>query len=280
MAKSASFPTVSAFASARAALPAGVVAVLLCESARHVQASAERLAEQGAAAIIYVGREEVCDLEGPAEIAIAERPRTDRYRKQLNALFDALDGRWVLWLWNAEFFVFPYCETRSLAEMTGFLQDERRRVLFSYALDLYGTRLPAAKDDPRQTGLCFDRIGYHAFPKPGQQLRVYGGLGWRFEELAPRGMQQIGRSCLIRAQRGQHLNREMLFGDDDYDSVSCKWHNSPTGAVMTLRRSSRIMAHENFPAASDRLMWQGTTAWDWSSQQLLELGMIEPGQWF
>ncbi|MEM1160770.1 MAG: hypothetical protein AAGJ28_07535 [Pseudomonadota bacterium] len=280
MDNSAIYPTVSAIVRARPKLPVGPVAIMLCESGRHIKATARRLADQGMGTILYLGRDAPLGIDGPMEIAIAERPRSDRYRDLLNALFDMLDGRWVLWLWNGEFLVYPYCETRSLPEMISFLKDERRKVLFSYALDLYAQDLPVDGADPAAADLCFDRIGYHAFPKPDQQLRFYGGMGWRFEELTPPEQQQCGRSSLILAQKGVHLNREMLFGEVEYDSISCPWHHNPTGAVMSLRRSARIMAHPNFPDVAHSLIWAGTTKWDWTSRQLLELGMIEPGQWF
>lgn len=276
------YPTVADFVQNRPRFPGGTIAILLCESARYARQSAQRLRDQGARAIIAVGAEAALDL-GTGDLPvfrIAEAPRTTTARELLNPLFDLLDGRWVLWLWNGEFFVFPFDETRCLSELTTFLKDERRKLLYTYALDLYAWQLPPDDSDLAQVELHFDRIGYHAFPKPNQQLRLFGGLGWRFEDLTPPGMQQIGRTALLKAEKGVHLNREMLFGESDFDSVSCPWHNNPTGAVMTLRRAARIMAHPAFPDSAHHLFWAGSERFNWSSDQLLQLGMIEPGQWF
>ena len=72
----------------------------------------------------------------------------------------------------------------------------------------------------------------------------------------------------------------MVFEDPDYASVSCAWHHNPTTATMTLRRARRLTAHPQFAAVRDRLVWSGSERFEWTSEQLLRLGMIEPGQWF
>jgi len=275
-----SYPTVRAFAAAKPALPPGVVAILMCEAEAHAARSARHLAELGASAVIAVGAAPAVGEPGVPVIGIAERPELRTERAILNALWPALVGRWVVWLWNGEFLFFPFCETRTLSDLTNFLGDERRTSLYAYALDLYGHDMPAPAEAPEHAALQFDRIGYHAFPKEGQQLRLFGGLGWRFEELCPPELQQIGRTVLLRVAPGTALDRERLFGQTVYDSVSCPWHHNPTGAVMSLRRSRRILAHPGFAEVADRLIWEGSTRFAWQSRQLLELGMIEPGQWF
>lgn len=273
------FRTVAEFARARPVLPNGVVAVLLCESRLHAAASARRLAAQGAAAVVMVGDAPAVDLPCPA-IRIAEEPGEGRAAALLNELFGALAGRWVLWLWNGEFFVFPFGETRRLSDLAQFLEDERRVSIYTYALDLYADDLPREAEPPENAPLCFDRLGYHAFPRPDRGLRLFGGLGWRFEELTPGHMHQIGRAALLKPRRGVEIGRDLIFDDPGYASVSAPWHHSPTAAIMTLRRAWRIFAHPQFPEWRGSLHWHGTTRWDWSSRQLLELGMIEPGQWF
>ena len=274
------FDTVSAFAKTRPKLPGGVVAVLLCETRMQVAATARRLEAQGASVILAIGQVTGMEDVSIPVIQIAERPTQRGAWGMLNALIDALSDRWLLWLWNGEFFVFPYAETRTLRDLTDFLSDERRKMIFTYALDLYAHDLPAPEDDPTGEALNFDRIGYHAFPKEEQVLRLYGGLGWRFAEFTPKDLQQIGRTSLFRATKGVWMDRKYLFEDPDYASVSCKWHHNPTAAIMTLRRARRVMAHPRFHEARGKLIWEGSEPFDWNSQQLLELGMIEPGQWF
>ena len=258
-------------------LPAGVVAVLLCETTQCATASATRLQDQGAAAVISLGIAPDLSLDIP-HFQIEEQLCEVNLHYQVNKLIDVLAGHWVAWTWNGEFLVYPFCESRSLSDLAGFLADERRNTLYCYALDLYADDLPAA--NPDATELYFDVEGYHAFPTANQQLTVYGGLGWRFAELVPKDMHQIGRTAVFRAQKGIYLNAAMVFDDLDYASVSCPWHHSPTGAVMSFRRTRRIMAHQNFGPLRSKLQWDGSRAFAWSSRQLLEEGMIEPGQWF
>lgn len=274
------FDSVSAFIKARPKLPGGVIAVLLCETPMQVVASAQRLETQGASVILAIGATADLPELGIPIVRIAELPTQRSAWLMLNALIDALADRWLLWLWNGEFFVFPFGETRTLNDLTAFLSDERRRSIFTYALDLYANDLPAANADPQSHILHFDRIGYHAFPKEEQVLRIYGGLGWRFAEFTPKEQHQIGRISLFRATKGVWMDRKYLFDDPEYGSVQCKWHHNPTAAMMTLRRARRIVAHPQFFEVRGKLTWAGTQRFDWTSQQLLELGMIEPGQWF
>lgn len=261
-------------------LPAGMVGIVLCESTLHASEAAARLARQGVAAVIAVGPGVEPEAVSCPVFQIAERPAGHGPAEQLNLLTDALAGRWVVWLWNGEFLLFPFCETRRLAELAAFLTDERRCGLYTYALDLYSHDLPEASVAPDGVSLSFDNAGYYAFPRENKELKVFGGLGWRFQELLPRGMQQIGRTSLFLARKGVHMGRDMIFENADYASVSCPWHNNPTGAVMSLRRTRRIMAHPNFNQMRGKLDWSGTEPFSWQSAQLLEHGMIEPGQWF
>ncbi len=273
------FQTVREFARARTKLPMAMTAVVLCDSPRHAQNSISHLIAQGAAAVVTIGDCGPIDTDGRPHVRIAQNPEP-RAHKALTEVLKALTGRWVTWLWAGEFLFYPFAESRNLAELTGFLTDERRKMLYCYALDLYAAQMPRGDQDPKDCGLHFDRIGYQPFPIADKGLNLHGGLGWRFEELSPAEMHQIGRSTLIKVEEGMTLDRFWRFGHPDFDSVSCPWHNSPTGAVMSLRRSYRITAHPGFADVASDLMWQGSVPFDWSSRQLLELGMIEPGQWF
>ena len=273
------YRTIAEFARADAALPEGLVAILLCDQDWHAQASARRLAEQGAACILAVGGIAIEDPGCPV-ISIDEPVSEAHAHETLTALIPALAGRWVIWLWNGEFFVFPYGENRQIGDLTDFLTDERRRSIYTYAFDLYAHDLPLDTQPPEAADLSFDRLGYHAYPRDNQQLRVYGGLGWRFRELLPDSARQIGRTGLFLARSDLRMGPERLIEDDEYASVSCPWHRNPTAAIMSLRRARRIMADPDFPPLRERLHWDGSERFEWRSTQLLKLGLIEPGQWF
>ena len=274
------FNTVKEFARARPKLPGGVIAILLCESERHVGASARRLAAQGASAIVAVGTPNGLTDAGCAVFPIAETPHPKSLPEMMQSLLTALSGQWVVWLWNSEFLVFPYGETRTLSDLAAFLGDERRTAIHGYVLDLYSRRLPTLSEDPSRSAMYFDRIGYYAFPEKDRTLRLRGGLGWRFEEFTPPSLQPINRAVMLKPGTDLKVSRDLSFGHSDYDSLSCPWHHNPTAAIMSLRRSRRIMAHPGFPALAHKLIWQGSTRFNWTSGQLLDLGLIEPGQWF
>ncbi len=274
-------PSIASFAKKRTDLPAGVVTVLLCESALHLDATAAHAVRQGTSAIIALGRAAAAlGDQGVPLIRIAEEPGDRNIPDLIPALMDALDGRWVLWLWNGEFFHYPFCETRTLGDLAEFLDSERRKQIYTYTLDLYADPMPSPEAQLSDSNMHFDRIGYYAFPDQDQTLKVYGALGWRFEEIAPRWMRQIGRASLVRAERGMAMTEDLHFTDPAFSSVSCPWHRSPTAAMMSLRSARRITAHPAFAAQRDSLIWHGSVPFEWTSRQLLDLGMIEPGQWF
>ncbi len=273
--------TIADFARKGADLPGGVVTAILCESALHLDATAQHAVEQGSSSIVALGRASAALGDpGVPVIRIAEDPSDRNVPDLIPQIMDALEGRWVLWLWNGEFFHFPFCETRTLGDLAEFLDAERRKLIYTYAFDLYADPLPGAQARLRDCEMHFDRIGYYAFPEQDQTLKVYGALGWRFEEIAPSWMRQIGRASLVRAERGMDMKRDLHFEDPDFASVSCPWHRSPTAAMMSLRATRRILAHPAYPGRRGNLIWHGSVPFEWTSRQLLDLGMIEPGQWF
>ena len=262
-------------------LPGGPVGVLLCETGYQAETSAADLARRGASALIVLGTPaDRLALPDVPNVRIAEPVDGRTAPPLMNQLIDALSGRWLVWLWNGEFLFYPFCETRPLPEIVTFLAEERRPALFACAIDLYGEDLPGGADDPRDLDLSIDRTGYHAFVGETRRVDVFGALGWRFEEMIAPELQQLGRSALFRAERGVHMAPDMTFGVTEHAAISCPWHHNPTGVVASLRRTKRLFAHPNFPECRKRLTWQGTTRFDWSGAQLLDLGMMEPGQWF
>ncbi len=281
-------PSPDAFLASAAAgsLSGGPLAVVLAEQRYMVRETVARMLRLGAAAVIVAGTE-TADLfreglpEGARVIPVrADLDRPGGAAAVLNAVGARWPGRWIAWAFNGEFLFFPWCETRVLADITTFLAEERRRILYCYALDLYADPLPADGTAPEEAGLRMDVSGYHAFPKEQGWLDVYGGLGWRFEGMIPAAQQHIGRASLYRSDPEVPLGPELRFAKLAYASVSCPWHHNPTGAVMSLRRARQLFANPGFEAVRRKLVWAGSRPFDWSSAQLLELGMIEPGQWF
>lgn len=260
-------------------LRSGVLSVVFCEEDWLIPETIARVQAQRPVHILAIGRTGALASDEGLSIISADLAGRAARVELINQLITGLDGRWIHWLNNAEFFFFPWCETRTINDLASFLKDERRRSLYTYALDLYAPTLP--KQGPvEEAGLNFDAKAYHAFPQEDRRLNVFGGLGWRFEEFFSAWMQQIGRASLFLADKQVLIGRDMVFEADAYRSVSAPWHNSPTGAVMGLRRASHLLAAPGFDGVADRLLWEGSTPFAWHSAQLLDMGMIEPGQWF
>lgn len=261
-------------------MPKGVLTLIFCEDEAYLDSTLANARAQSPAHICCIGR--TGHLETSDGVTVIPADLASRFARDaiLNQIIDRFDGRWLHWLNNGEFFFFPWCESRTIGDLAGFLTDERRRLAYSYAFDLYAAALPEIHADPRDHDLWMDIRAFHAFPDEKRRLAVFGGLGWRFEECFQPWWQQIGRASLFRAQKGLHIGRDMVFAEDEFVSVSAPWHNSPTGAVMGLRRTRHLFSAPAFVDLQDRLLWSGSERFNWHSSQLLDLGMIEPGQWF
>ena len=85
---------------------------------------------------------------------------------------------------------------------------------------------------------------------------------------------RIDRIALFRAQKGLRMRDDHTFSIEEYNTYACPWHNNLTAAVMSFRRAKAL----DWVAGS--FVWERSLRFDWTSRQLLELGMIEPGQWF
>lgn len=278
------FATLDAYLASRhpGTIPPGPLAVVFAETRYLLAPSVQRMQKLGAASVLVIGADTTGlfpEEGGPVTIR-ADLSARGAGAAAMNRLIGAFAGRWIAWCHNAEFLFFPWCETRTLTDMTTFLGEERRKLLYTYALDLYANPLPEDAAALEEVPLSFDSTGYHAFPKEDGRLDIYGALGWRFEGMVPRAQQHIGRPGLFRASKGLEIGPEMRFESPDYASASCPWHNNPTGAVMTLRRTRALLNNPGFAGVRERLHWAGSRRFVWSSAQLLELGMIEPGQWF
>lgn len=274
------FESVDAFTRRSPELAPGILGIVFCDPRENTAATLEHLERLGIATAIVIGDPGVAIDATIPVVEIAEQPTTAGVPAMLNMLIDMLDDCWLLWQWAGEFFLFPYFETRRLADFTTFLTDERRRMAYTYTLDAYAEDLPGAEEDPRDSALCFDRIGYYGFIRGEQQLSVYGGPGWRFDECCTPRLKQLGRTALLRAKSGIYMGRDGQFEAPEFSSVSCPWHNNPTAAMISLRHTRSIMAHPAFPPLASSLVWAGSETLEWTSGQLLDLGLIEPGQWF
>ncbi|QYK41435.1 MAG: hypothetical protein KF887_19070 [Paracoccaceae bacterium] len=209
--------------------------------------------------------------------------------RAVNAAIEALPGRWIYYGYNAEYLFFPFCETRNVRELIAFHAEERRDAFLAYVIDLYAGDLSAYPDAVSPTEALLDRSGYYALGRPDpanhnhpkeRQLDFFGGLRWRFEEHVPPARRKIDRIALFRAKPGLALREDFTFTDEEYNTYACPWHNNITTAVMSFRTAKALRSNPGSKFDIRDFRWRNSTAFQWNSQQLMDLGLMEPGQWF
>ncbi|MGC1503085.1 MAG: glycosyltransferase family 2 protein [Sulfitobacter sp.] len=207
----------------------------------------------------------------------------------INALMAPAAGQWIFYCYNAEFLFFPFCETRNISEMLAFHTEERRGAMLAYVIDLYSDDLEMHPNAVSLDNAHMDRSGYyalarhdvenHGHPKE-RQLDFFGGLRWRFEEHVPKQRRKIDRIPLFRAQKGLKIRWDHTFSDEEYNTYACPWHHNITAAICSFRTAKALKTNPGSMFEIDNFKWHNSSPFEWHSRQLLDLGLMEPGQWF
>jgi hypothetical protein len=207
----------------------------------------------------------------------------------VNAVIARLPGTWLHYCYNAEYLHFPFCETRRIREMLAFHAEERRDAILTYVIDLYAGDLGSAPGGVSLEDAWLDRKGYYALARKDpsndwqpkdRQLDFFGGLRWRFEEHIPYPRRKIDRVSLFRAKPGVTLLPDFTLSDEEMNTYSCRWHNNLTAAVCSFRTAKALRTNPGSRHAIPTFRWPNSVKFDWHSQQLMDLGLMEPGQWF
>ncbi|MWB79210.1 hypothetical protein GLS40_14315 [Pseudooceanicola sp. 216_PA32_1] len=207
----------------------------------------------------------------------------------VNAVIDAANGIWLYYCYNAEYLYFPFCETRSVGELLTFQTEERRASMLTYVVDLYAGDLESCPNAVSTQQAFLDKSGYYALarrdpanhnhPKE-RQLDFFGGLRWRFEEHVPANRRKIDRISLFRARAGLKLLPGHVFNEEEYNTYACPWHNNLTAAVCSFRTAKALKRNPGSSSDIPTFRWHNSAPFEWHSRQLLDLGLMEPGQWF
>ena len=229
------------------------------------------------------------DLEASLPVIEHDLSQHEAAMEIVNRLIPAVTGQWVYYGYNAEYLFFPFCETRSIKEVIAFHTEERRSAFLSYVIDLYALDLEQNPNAVNLTEAHLDRSGYYALGRatpqganrpPERQLDFYGGLRWRFEEHIPPQRRKIDRISLFKAKAGLKMRPNHTFNDEEYNTYSCPWHHNITTAVMSFRTAKALKLNPGSRFDIKSFQWRNSQAFEWDSQQLMDLGLIEPGQWF
>ncbi|MFU1477239.1 hypothetical protein ACM25N_05865 [Roseovarius sp. C7] len=218
-----------------------------------------------------------------------DRTRGDSHIEAINQIIPLAQNQWLYYCFNAEYLFYPFCETRNVAELLAFHAEERRSAMLSYVVDLYADDLDQFPDAVSLENALLDRTGYYALarldpdnhnhPKE-RQLDFYGGLRWRYEEHIPAPRRKIDRIALFRAKEGLVLRDDHTFSDEEYNTYACPWHNNLTSAIVSFRTAKALKQNPGSTFDIETFKWHNSTPFEWHSRQLLDLGLMEPGQWF
>lgn len=274
------------------ALREGPVAIVMAEDAVEVDGTLSHLLNSGFRDVILLAPEGIAVApahEDRVEIAIHDVFTEAALPVAMNAMMDRLAGAWVHCCYNAEYLFYPFRETRSIRELLAFHAEERRAAMLTCVIDLYAGDLVARPDAVAPVDAWLDTSSYYALPRKDpaknwepkeRQVDVYGGLRWRFEEHVPWSSRRIDRVSVFRAAAGLKMAPDFTLSDEELNTYSCPWHHNLTAAVCSFRTAKALRSNPGSRDAIQTFRWQNSARFEWHSQQLMDLGMMEPGQWF
>ncbi|RGP38426.1 hypothetical protein [Pseudotabrizicola alkalilacus] len=207
----------------------------------------------------------------------------------VNQIIEAAPGIWLFYCYNAEYLFHPFCESRNIPELLTFQSEERREAILTYMIDLYAGDLQRFPNAVSLADAHLDKSGYYALGRPDpanhnypkeRQLDFFGGLRWRFEEHISPQRRKIDRICLFKTRPGLTLNRNFTLSDEEMNTYACPWHNNITTALVSFRTAKALRSNPGSRFDIHDFRWHNSIPFEWHSQQLMDLGLMEPGQWF
>ncbi|MEL6700968.1 MAG: hypothetical protein AAFO58_04715, partial [Pseudomonadota bacterium] len=85
---------------------------------------------------------------------------------------------------------------------------------------------------------------------------------------------------IFKAKKGLLLSEDHTFNDAEYNTYACPWHHNLTAAVCSFRTAKALKRNPGSTYAIDTFRWHNSVPFEWKSEQLMNLGLMEPGQWF
>lgn len=279
-------------AAAAAKPPKGPMAIIMAEDAVEVDTTLRHHLQAGFGDLLLLAPPEIA--VSPALDTAIHRIDHDVHAENalslaVNQLIDAFPGLWMFYCFNAEYLFHPFCETRTVRDLLAFHTEERRDAMLTYVIDLYAADLDRNPTAVSLESAQLDRSGYYALARQDpennwhpkeRQLDFFGGLRWRFEEHVPWTRRKIDRISLFKAKKGLLLRPDFTFTDEEYNTYACPWHNNLTAAVCSFRTAKALKSNPGSKWEIGTFRWHNSTPFEWHSQQLMDLGLMEPGQWF
>ncbi|SMX44586.1 hypothetical protein [Actibacterium lipolyticum] len=278
-------------ANGAAALAKGPIAIICIEDLVEVEATIRHHLNLGFASVVLLAPSELelpLDLAERVHCVTMDVHRDGSFLYAMNKIIPAAPDKWLYYCYNTEFLFFPFCETRTIGEMLAFHTEERRAAMVTYVIDLYAADLEQHPNAVSLETALIDRSGYYALGRKDpdtdeqkeRQLDFYGGLRWRFEEHVPFARRKIDRIALFVAKPGLELKDDHTFNDEEYNTYACPWHHNLTAAICSFRTAKALKTNAGSSFDISTFKWHNSVEFEWGSQQLLDLGLMEPGQWF
>lgn len=274
-------------------LARGPIAVILIEDSSEIRSTLAHHMGLGFKKVLALSPEPLPpehlpdDPKGRILNLLFDARRPGAHVAAVNAVINAVPpDTWLYYGFNTEYLFYPFSETRAVGEMLAFHAEERRRAMLSYVIDLYAPDLDRYPDAVSLPEAMFDRTGYYALDRSdrsGQkerQLDFYGGLRWRFEEHLPPDRRRIDRIALFRTEPGLTLLPDHRLSVEEMNTYACPWHHNLTAAVASFRVAKALARNPGSRAEIKGFTWRNSHPFRWNSHQLMDLGLMEPGQWF
>lgn len=286
-----SIPDLKTFlASDAAAKLKGPMALIFMEDAVEVDTTLRHHLESGFKTVVAFGSGNIAIDDAVVErIHRVEHDMTAdaAVPAAVNAIIAACPSAWIFYCYNSEYLFFPFCETRSVGEMIAFATEERREHVLTYVIDLYAGDLNQHPGAVSIEDAHIDRSGYYALARHDgkdafkeRQLDFFGGLRWRFEEHVPYMRRRIDRIGLFRAKPKLELLEDHTLSEPEMNTYACPWHHSITATIASFRTAKALKRNPGSASQIDSFKWRNSARFEWHSQQLMDLGLMEPGQWF
>jgi hypothetical protein len=270
----------------------GPFAIVIAEDATELASTLDHVTHLGFRRVILLIPEDVSLPDGLANPEIIDTIRHSTRQPgtaqaAVNTLINLVPGEWIHFCYNAEYLFFPFCEQRRVGEALAFVAEERRNSVLGYVVDLYAEDLAQCPNAVSLDTAHLDSSGYYAETRRNdlgevqeRQLNFYGGLRWRFEEHVPEAKRRIDRPALFQAVEGLTLRDDNTLSIEEMNTYSCPWHHSMSTAICSFRVAKALRSNPGSRHDVDSFRWHKSTRFYWSSRQLMELGLMEPGQWF
>lgn len=287
------YPSLDAFLeTAKPLLAKGPVCIVFAEDPVEVDSTLRHHLNAGFTQVLLLAPESIAvaaELAARITRISCDVHADDALVGAVNRIAAAAPGVWFYYCYNGEYLFFPFCETRTVRDLLAFHSEERREAMLSYVVDLYADDLDAFPSAVSLERAHLDKSGYYALgrldpanhnhPKD-RQLDFFGGLRWRFEEHIPAPRRKIDRIALFRAKPDVLLRPDFTFSEEEYNTYACPWHHNITTAVVSFRTAKALRSNAGSRFDIHNFLWHNSTPFQWHSQQLMDLGLMEPGQWF